>query len=197
MKKTWLIGLVAMALGAMAQAQEEMDFGAMMKALSGMAQEGGAAQPPAAVSPKALKELLPKAVPGYERVEAGAEKQGVMGMSSVVAKAVYENGAKTIEIEITDVSGLGPFGAMAMVGWAQQEVDKETRGGFERTGTCQGHKSLEKWDKNGQEAELDIYVSGRFSVKVSGSGLDSFDELQPAAKAIDFKALTDLKAEAQ
>ena len=195
MKKTWLIGLLAVALGAAVHAEEEMDFGAMMKAFSAMSQEGNAAQPVATVSPKALKELLPKSIPGYARVEAGAEKQGVMGMSTVVARGEYENGAKTLVIEITDLSGLGPFGTMAMVGWAQQEVDKETRGGFERTGSCQGYKSLEKWNKNNQDGEIDVFVAGRFSVKISGSGLDAFEELQPAAKAIDLKALSEVKPE--
>lgn len=193
MKRMLACWLAAGVVGAV-QAQEEVDFGAMMKALGGMAQ-GQATNAPATVSPKALKEALPQSLPGFERVEAGSEKQGAFGMNTVIATGVYESGDKSIRIEITDIGGMGGLGAMAMMGWTSSEVDKETRSGFERTATCQGYKSLETWDKTGQSGEIQIFVGSRFSVKVSGSSLGSFDELSAAANAMDLKALEALKPE--
>lgn len=195
MKIKTLAMVLAVALIGAAQAQEDMDFGAMMQALGALGQQAEEAGPAASVSPKALKDWLPKSLPGYERVEAGAEKQGMMGMQMVVANGVYEKGGKTITVQVSDASGLGPFGAMAMAGWAMSEIDKETRQGFERTAMCQGYKSLEKWDKSGQEAEVEVFVDKRFMVKVEGSGLDSFDELTAAAAGLDLKALAAIKAE--
>jgi len=194
MNRIWA-GLLAAYVAGAVQAQETMDLGAMMQALGGMAQSQQATNAPATVSPKALKEALPAAVPGFERVEAGSEKQGAFGMNTVVATGVYESGDKSIQIEITDIGGMGGLAAMAMLGWTNSEVDKETRSGFERTATCQGFKSLETYDRTDGSGEIEVYVGGRFSVKVTGSGLDSFDELAASANALDLKALAELKPE--
>lgn len=196
MKKTVAMGLAALLAGA-AWAQEKMDFEGMMKALGQMGQSSAASNaPPASVSPKALKEALPKAIPGFERIEAGAEKQGLFGMNTVIATGVYESGAKSIRIEITDVGGMGGLGAMAMLGWTNSEVDKETRTGFERTTTYQGFKAQESFDREAKSGEIQIFDGGRFSVKIEGSDLASFDELAGAVNALDLKALSALQPEA-
>lgn len=195
MKKGLICAVAAMVAGA-AWAQQAADMESMMKAFAGMAQAQPGAGAAAMVSPKALKEALPKALPGFERVEAGSEKQSAFGISTVIATGVYESGAKTIRIEISDLGGMGGLGAMAMMGMANNEVDKETRSGFERTTTLQGFKALETYDKVSKSGETQIFVGGRFSVKVEGSELASFDEISAAVKAIDLKALSELKAEA-
>lgn len=194
MKKR-LICAVALSVATAAWAQEA-DFGAMLQALSGAAQSGQATNAPGMVSPKALKEALPKELAGLERVEAGSEKQSAFGISTVIATGVYESGDKSIRIEITDMGGMGGLGAMAMMGMASAEVDKETRTGFERTTTYQDFKALESYDKTDNSGQIEIYVGSRFSVKINGSSLAAFDELAAAAKAIDLKALSELKAEA-
>jgi hypothetical protein len=195
MAKILACGLAMMVAGT-AWAQQEPDFGAMMKALTGAAQSPQSTNAPATVSPKALKESLPKTVPGFERVEAGAEKQGAFGMNTVIATGVYESGEKSIRIEITDVGGMGGLGAMAMMGWASSEVDKETRSGFERTTTYQGFKALESFDRESQSGEIQVFDGGRYSVKIEGSDLGSFEELVSAVNAMDLKALSALKPEA-
>ena len=195
MKKVLIGALAAMVAGA-AWAQQNPDMEAMMKMLAGAAQTQATNAAAAMIAPKALKEALPQAVPGFERVEAGSEKQGAFGMSTVVARGVYESGDKSITIEITDMGGMGGLGAMAMMGMANNEVDKETRTGFERTTTLQGFKALETYDNVSKSGETQIYVGTRISVKVSGSGLASFDEVSAAVAAINLKALSELKPEA-
>ena len=167
-----------------------------MKALAGAAQGQAGAAGAAMVSPKALKDLLPKDVPGYERVEAGSEKQSAFGISTVIATGVYESGEKSIRIELTDMGGMGGLGAMAMMGMANNEVDKETRTGFERTTTLQGFKALETYDSAQKSGETQIFVGNRFSVKATGSDIASFEELSAAVAALNLKALSELKPEA-
>jgi hypothetical protein len=188
--------ILAVLVASAAWAQPEPDFGAMMKAFAGAAQSQQSTNAPATVSPKALKEALPKAIPGFERVEAGAEKQGAFGMNTVIATGVYESGEKSIRIEITDLGGMGGLGAMAMMGWASSEVDKETRSGFERTTTYQGCKALESFDRESKSGEIQVFDGGRFSVKIEGSDLGSFEELAGVVNAVDLKALSTLKPEA-
>lgn len=195
MKKVLTFGLSVLMASA-AWAQQNPDMEAMMKAITGAVQSQSTNAAPATVSPKALKESLPQVVPGFERVEAGSEKQSAMGITTVIATGVYESGEKSIRIEITDIGGMGGLGAMAMMGMANAEVDKETRTGFERTSTLQGFKTLETYDNASKHGEIQIYVGSRFNVKINGSNLASFDELSAAANAMDLKTLSTLKAEA-
>ena len=193
--KRILAGAVAAMVATAAWAQEP-DMEAMMKALAGAAQGQAGAAGAAMVSAKALQDLLPKDVPGYERVEAGSEKQSAFGISTVIATGVYESGDKSIRIELTDMGGMGGLGAMAMMGMANNEVDKETRTGFERTTTLQGFKALETYDSAQMSGETQIFVGNRFSVKVTGSDIASFEELSAAVAALNLKALSELKPEA-
>jgi hypothetical protein len=195
MKKIWMFAMAAL-VGSAAWAQQNPDMEAMMKMLTGATQSQQGTNAAAMVSPKALKEALPKTIAGFERVEAGSEKQSALGISTVIAKGVYENGAKSIAVEITDMGGMGGLGALAMMGMSNSEVDKETRDGFERTTTYQGFKALENFDKASQSGEIQIYLGTRFGVKVSGSSLDAFDPLAAAVAAMDLKALSELKPEA-
>ena len=194
MKKILASAAAAMVATA-AWAQQEADLEAMMKALSGAVQSQST-NSAAMVSPKALKDALPKELPGVERVEAGSEKQSAFGISTVVATGVYESGAQSVRVELTDMGGMGGLGAMAMMGLANNEVDKETRTGFERTTTLQGFKALETYDKESKEGEVQIFLGSRIGVKVNGSSLESFDPLSAAVAAMDLKALSELKPEA-
>jgi len=166
-----------------------------MQAIAGAAQSQQATNTPRTVSVKALKNALPKELPGLERVEAGAEKQSILGISTVIATGVYENGEKTIQVEIADMGGMGGLGAMAMMGIANAEIDKETRTGFERTTTYQGFKALESYDKTDNSGEIEVYMGKRFNVSINGSSLNSFDELVAVVKALDLKSLLELKPE--
>jgi hypothetical protein len=194
MSKSMMMGLVVLVAGS-AWAQEP-DFGALLQAFAGAAQAPQATNAAAMVSVKALKAALPAALPGWERVEAGAEKQSALGMSTVMATGVYEGGEKTIRMEITDLGGMGGLGALARMGAANSEVDNETRTGFERTTTYQGFKALESYDKMDKSGEIELFVGTRFSVTLNGSNLDSFDDLAAAIQAMDLKALSELKPEA-
>ena len=194
MKKCW-VGTLAVLVAGTVWAQQQADLEAMMKAFAGAAQSAQATNAPGMVSPKALKDSLPKELPGFERVEAGSEKQSMFGISTVIATGVYESGDKSLRIEITDMGGMGSLGAMAMMGMSNSEVDKETRTGFERTATYQGFKALESFDKTDQSGQVEVYVGSRFTVKVTGSSLGSFDELAAAVSAMDLKALSELKPE--
>ena len=193
--KIRLACMAAAMVASAAWAQSEPDMEAMMKMIAGAAQSQST-NSAAMLSAKALKDALPQTLPGYERVEAGSEKQGAFGISTVVATGVYESGEKSIRIEITDMGGLGGLGAMAMMGMANNEVDKETRTGFERTTTLQGFKALETYDKVEKSGETQIFVGNRISVKVNGSELASFDEMSAAVTALNLKALSELKPEA-
>lgn len=185
-----MAAMVATAVGA-----QEPDMEEMMKMLGNMAEAQKSAAPAAMISGKALKDALPQELPGFERVEAGSEKQSVFGLTTVIATGVYESGAKSIRIELTDTGGMGGLGGLAALGLANNEVDKETRTGFERTTTYQEFKALESFDKVSQDGEIQIFVGARIGVKINGSGQESFEDLSAAVKALDLKALSELKPE--
>jgi len=188
--------VIALSMGVAAWAQQAAEMEAMMQLFGGMAQTQQDATPAATIAPRALRDALPGDFAGFERVEAGSERQGAFGITTVVATGVYEQGDQTIRIEITDMSGMGGLGALAMMGMAQAEVDKETRHGFERTTTYQGFKGKETYNRTDRQGDIEIVAGSRVSVKVNGSGLESFDVLTQAVAAMDLKALSELQPEA-
>ncbi len=195
MKKAGIM-VIALSMGVAAWAQQAAEMEAMMQLFGGMAQTQQDATPAATIAPRALRDALPGDFAGFERVEAGSERQGAFGITTVVATGVYEQGDQTIRIEITDMSGMGGLGALAMMGMAQAEVDKETRHGFERTTTYQGFKGKETYNRTDRQGDIEIVAGSRVSVKVNGSGLESFDVLTQAVAAMDLKALSELQPEA-
>ena len=195
MKKAGIM-VIALSMGVAAWAQQAAEMEAMMQLFGGMAQTQQDATPAATIAPRALRDALPGDFAGFERVEAGSERQGAFGITTVVATGVYEQGDQTIRIEITDMSGMGGLGALAMMGMAQAEVDKETRHGFERTTTSQGFKGKETYNRTDRQGDIEIVAGSRVSVKVNGSGLESFDVLTQAVAAMDLKALSELQPEA-
>ncbi len=168
----------------------EQGMGALFKALQGGQQQGG---PAGLIEHRQLKSLLPAELTGFKRTLASSERSGAMGMSVSKAEARYE-GAKdaTLEIEITDLGGLGGFGAMAQAGWMMADVDRETDNGFERTAAYKGLKAHEEYDTSDQRGKMEVMVGGRILVSVRGSNV-KFEVIRATMDQIDLAKLAALK----
>lgn len=70
-----------------------------------------------------------------------------------------------------DMGTLSGMAAMATVGWALAEIDKETETGYERTSTYQGYKSHEEYNRSSKDGEVTVLVADRFVVEVRGNNL--------------------------
>jgi len=161
---------------------------AMRKAFEGLGNgEAGDVKP---VDHRALRDLLKESLRGgFDRTEYESQTVGAMGFNMSNAQAQYEtSGGCRLDVNIADTGGMG-MAIMSMAAWSKMEVDREDKNGYERTGTFEGYKSFEKYDKSNQTAEIALIVENRFIVTVNGNGCD-IDDVKKAARDLD---LDDLK----
>ncbi|MCX7819799.1 MAG: hypothetical protein N2652_11445 [Kiritimatiellae bacterium] len=163
---------------------------ALFKAMSSAQQQGA---PAALIDHRELKSLLPATLKGFRRTSASSERSGALGMTISRAEGVYEgaNDAR-IEIEYSDLGGLGGLGAFAQAAWVGADIDRETDRGFERTTKYKGHKAHEEYDNEDKSGKLEVLLGGRLMVTVRGYRV-KLDELRAAMDQIDLAKLAALK----
>ena len=169
-----------------AQAQADA-MGQMMGALMGA---GGKVE---ALEPSVLKGFLPNTLGDLPRTSFSAERNAAMGMQIAEAKASYgDGGGRSLDLEIIDMGSAK--GLMGMASWAMVEMDQETSSGYERVRNEGGRMVHEKWNQDSNWGEYGLIVGQRFSVKVSGNGVD-MDTIKEAIEDIDLDAIEALKDE--
>jgi len=149
-------------------------------------------QPVEPVNFRKLQELLPTETAGYTRTKAGGESAGAMGIKFSQAEGNYKNSeGKKLRLQITDTGGLG-MTTMSMAAWSTMTIDKEDEDGYERTGTLNGHKSLEKYRKQGEDCEIAVFADNRFIINATCRGC-SMEAVRSAVNSLDFNTLKNLK----
>lgn len=141
-----------------------------------------------------LKALLPESLGDLKRANAEGEKSGSMGFTISKAEADYNNEdySQSMDIEITDLAGASGFAGLAAWGWAMVDIDKETETGYEKTTKFKGHKAYEKYDNEYQNGSIEVLVSGRFMVSVSGNNVP-MELIKSSIDEIDFAQLESMK----
>ncbi|MEO8136353.1 MAG: hypothetical protein ABI831_20550 [Betaproteobacteria bacterium] len=184
----------AKALGNAAQKGGEGMGEAMAKmgmAVGGAVSEaaksvGGAVDP---VDFRELKNLLPDSIGTLKRTSSEGEKGGALGIVVAHAEARYQGDGGSMLLKITDPGSLTGFAAMAAM-WMNMEVDKETDSGYEKTGTANGRRFHEKYDKAAKSGEYTVVVGNRFMVEANGTGID----MAAMKKAVDQVNLAKLES---
>ena len=150
----------------------------------------GDGEPKEVVDFRALKDLMPSSLLGMDRTEHNGEKAGAFGMNMSTATAKYEDGGQNMEVSILDFAGI--TGALSgMASWANVEVDRESKDGFERTIEINGYKAFEKYDSKRKYGELSVIVEDRFIVNIKGEDIKAQD-LRKALQKIGLKRLAKL-----
>jgi hypothetical protein len=139
-----------------------------------------------------LKSLLPEALPGMKRTRAEGERAGAMGMNMSKAEGEYESEGSNVRISLMDMGSLSGMAAMATVGWAMAEIDKETETSYEKTSTYQGYKSHEEYNRESKDGELTVLVADRFVVEVRGNNLP-METIKAALGSVDLNKLAGMK----
>lgn len=144
---------------------------------------------------KELKALLPADLPGMKRTEASGEKSAAMGMQISNSEGRYsgDNGS-SMTVKISDIGSMTGLAGMAAYAWSTVSVDKETDTGYEKTGTLNGYKSHEKYDKQSKYGEASVLVGDRFVVEVNGSNVE-MDAIKAALGKVDLGKLNSMKGE--
>jgi hypothetical protein len=140
---------------------------------------------------KTLTAMLPASLPGMTRTSAQGENQGAVGVKTSSAKADYagKDGAG-VHIEIADISGVS--GLMDLAGGLIQSTTSESESGYEKDVNVGGRTVHEKYDTPNKKGELSVILAKRFSVDITGSGVD-MPALEQSLGRIDLARLESMK----
>ncbi|HEV7359363.1 MAG TPA: Yip1 family protein [Steroidobacteraceae bacterium] len=145
----------------------------------------------ATVDFKTLTGLLPASLPGMTRTSARGENQGAIGVKTSSAKADYAGKDGTgMHIEIADISGVS--GLMDLAGGLIQQTTSESDSGYEKDVVIGGRTVHEKYDAPNKKGELSVVLVKRFSVDITGSGVD-MHSLEQSLSQIDLAQLESMK----
>jgi hypothetical protein len=140
---------------------------------------------------KTLEGVLPASLPGMKRTSAEGENQGAVGVKTSSAKADYaDNNGAGVHVEIADISGVS--GLMDLAGGLVQNTTSESDSGFEKDVAIGGRTVHEKYDARTKHGDLSVILVKRFSVDISGKGVD-MGSLEQTLRQIDLARLESMK----
>jgi hypothetical protein len=140
---------------------------------------------------KTLEGVLPASLPGMKRTSAEGENQGAVGVKTSSAKADYaDNNGVGVHVEIADISGVS--GLMDLAGGLVQNTTSESDSGFEKDVAIGGRTVHEKYDARTKHGDLSVILVKRFSVDISGNGVD-MGSLEQTLRQIDLARLESMK----
>jgi hypothetical protein len=147
-------------------------MGQIQEAVKKAEQAAKEAQDMKAVEPihfSRLIELLPKAPAGWTADgEPRGETTNAMGFKVSMAELSFSTEGKSLRVKITD----GAFNApLYTVITMAAQFARESTEGYEKGVTLDGNPGVEKWRKDGGDAELNVVVGKRFFVEIQGSGI--------------------------
>jgi hypothetical protein len=155
---------------------------------------GGALGGDHRVSPvdfKTLKAMLPESLPGMSRTNASGEARQGLGMEATNATGTYRNAdGATVELTISDASAVS--GLMEMAESLPTTTNSESDSGYEKDVVLSGHKVHEKYDTHSRHGELQALVAKRFTVELTGDGVD-MSTLESALGTVDLGKLESMK----
>lgn len=134
-----------------------------------------------------MKEILPNDLGGMEQTDNEGQTSGIMGFKFSTAKATYEEDKAKLEVKIIDIAGIGKL-ASKMADWSTLDIDKESKNGYERTTTIDGHKAYEKYDANRQKGKVAMIIDDRFIVDLEGRNVTE-KQLRNAIEDINIRKL--------
>lgn len=142
-----------------------------------------------------LRALLPEALPGLERTNAGGERGGSFGIRSSKATAQYRHADAREEVNLT-ITDLGSVKGVVAFGlaWLNADIDRESDDGYERTTRYEGYPAHERYSRSRDQAELSFLVADRFVVHGTARGR-TMDDLKAAVARIDTGDLEAMKDE--
>ena len=134
--------------------------------------------------------LLPE-VNGWTRSKPKGEQVSVGGAMSV-AKAEYQKGDASIDLEITDSSFnqlvLSPFTMFLAAGYSERSGDD-----YSKSAPVAGNPGFEKWTNSARRGEVTVVVANRFIVQATGRNVDDMAPVRSLVKSVDLARLASLK----
>jgi len=164
--------------------------GNMMQAFNQAASGGKVVEP---VDFRQLKALLPETVGNLQRAEASGEKSTALGMTISKVEARYTGeDHRAIDVIISDIGNASGLASLALYAWTNDEIDKDSPTGYEKTTTFRGYKAYEKYNMRDHSGEIGLLIEKRFVVEAKGADV-SMEELKGVLEKLDLSKLASMK----
>jgi hypothetical protein len=128
---------------------------------------------------------------GWTRGKPKGEQVSVGGAMSV-AKAEYQKGDASIDLEITDSSFnqlvLSPFTMFLAAGYSERSGND-----YSKSAPIAGNPGFEKWNNRARRGEVTVVVGNRFIVQATGRNVDDIASVRSLVKSVDLGKLATLK----
>lgn len=176
----------------MEEAQSKGDTGAAGKAMNemmGAVMGGGEGGQPFALD--TLRGFTPDSLGEFTRTSMDARTEGGFGMTFSSVTAKYVRNDSQLKLKLQDIGAM-PALMMAMGGWANNTIDRETQDEVERVHKKDGVSIREEYRKDGSSANLELILANGVMVSVSGRRVD-IDEIRKVIASLDIKRLGDLQ----
>lgn len=176
----------------MEEAQSRGDAEAAGKAMNemmGAVMGGGEGGQPFA--PETLRDFTPDSLGDFTRTSMDARTEGGFGMTFSSVTAEYVRNDSLLEVKLQDIGAM-PALMMAMGGWTNSTVDRETQDAVERVHKKDGMSIKEEYRKDGSSANLELILANGVMVSVSGRQVD-IGEVREVVSSLDLKRLGNLK----
>jgi hypothetical protein len=190
------------AATAVAQAAKAGESGAaqaakgleqMAKGIEAMAGGAGGADSPKPVDPVSFRDLqtLFPDLDGWEKAKPTGERMTAPFKFSQ-AEVRYTKGESRIEMKIVD-SGFNQILFTPFAMFMQAGYEKETSSGYEKSTTIGGQPGWEKWNTEGKDGEVNVFVGKRYILTVEGRNIDDIKVLHDSIGKIDLPRLAAMK----
>lgn len=175
--------------GAAAAAQGMND---MAKAMQGMAaaMAGADAKTVEPIAMDTLKSTLPT-ISGWQMDEPRTERM-TSPIAYSEAETQYTQGNIEIDVKVVDTG----YAQMLIAPWAMflaSGYSRESSDGYEKAVTVAGQPGFERWRKDSQRGELNLFVGKRFLVSLEGDELADTKILHDFASKMDIAKIAALK----
>ena len=138
-----------------------------------------------------LKGMLPASLAGMDRTNASGEAKQGLGMKATTATGTYKGSdGSSVVLTIADASAVS--GLMDLAESMPQTTSSESDSGYEKDVVLGGRKVHEKYDTRSRHAELSVIVGKRFTVDLTGEGID-MSKLESSLSAVDLNQLESMK----
>lgn len=140
-----------------------------------------------------LKDMLPKKIGGYKKIDDYGGRKAMFGIRISQADATYENRkGDEIKISIIDFGSIKGIAGKAMLTWMSAEINNKSDDGYEKTTEYKGFKAFEKYSYEDKDGKLSVIVAERFLVDADGAGAE-MKEIKKGVGDINLKKLSRMK----
>jgi hypothetical protein len=165
----------------------------MAKGLEAMATGAAGANAPAQVDPVSFRDLqtLFPDLDGWEKGKPEGERMTAPFKFSQ-AEVRYTRDKSRIELKVVD-SGFNQLLFTPFAMFMQAGYERETSNGYEKSTTIAGQPGLEKWNTEGKDGEVSVFVGKRYILTVEGRDVNDIKVLHDVIGKVDLGKLAAMK----